>query len=43
MDNALEEINKAQGVPQTNKKVNEKLFKKEQDFLERVKNDQQRT
>lgn len=33
MNNALGEINQAQGIPKTNKEVNEKIFKKEPDFL----------
>lgn len=35
MNNALNEINKTQGIPKTNKNMNEKLFKKEEDFLVR--------
>lgn len=36
MDNALSDINQQSGVPQLNKKQNEKLFKGEKDFLMRV-------
>lgn len=39
MNNALNEISKAQGIPKTNKNVNQKLFKKEEDFLERQEQD----
>lgn len=40
MNNALDELNVSQGIPKTNKEANEKLFKKEEDFLERQKNDE---
>lgn len=40
MNNALNEINEAQGIPKINKQKNEKLFKKESDFLKRMEQDQ---
>lgn len=40
MNNAFDELNVSQGIPKTNKEANEKLFKKEEDFLVRQKNDE---
>ena len=37
MNNVLNEINSLQKKPIVNKKKNEKLVKREKDFLERVK------
>ena len=42
MNNALNEIHKTKSVPKTNKNMNEKLFKREEDFLVRQENDYQR-
>jgi hypothetical protein len=39
MDNTLKEISRVKMVPKTNKKQNEKLFKKDKDFLKRVEQD----
>lgn len=33
MNNALNEITKAQVTPKVNQKMNEKLFRREEDFL----------
>lgn len=42
MDTALKEISKSVGPPAKNKKINKKLFSGEADFLERVKQNQQK-
>ena len=36
MDKTLKEISKFKRIPKTNKKKNDKLVKKEGDFMERV-------
>lgn len=40
MDNTLKEISRIKTIPKTNKKMNEKLVKKDKDFLKRVEQDQ---